>query len=554
MYKVTVWVGTLLVVPSMLSSCGGSGDSISTSSGDSTAMSVTSNVGNATIEKVFKPHVTQFGDSSVQQTAPATFRIDSPPVGFGLNSVFTWGDRPYVVTSVTSNNPLVVTVRDAQFDEVLSQLKVTGDITIDDANSSRMVVADASNSNQTPAVSISVIRSTTVKVGLCKMVDNDSTESGATTVSCTVNTQIQPGVSISGSVGIKGIKFSDVNLDKTGRGQSVSTFQATPYVTISGQISGKQNTTATLKGDILYARIRMPISLTLGFVSIGVPFYLSYSVPLYNSGISVTGSFPYTNGSFGYVGTLQVPTASVTTAAVFTAQLNDAFLGIKSGAELALTSTPTPLASAINVATGWPIKDDRLLAVGIFGTIGAYGSMSVNVTPPTTTACLKYALAPRVDTVVESSLFGDPIASLALTPLKILSGLQISGSTGCAGQVIINTVSCKPTSYAGGPAVDWQMSGTATGPVGSILSAAQGAYDQGQWSTTCTNWTAGKMPVLGGATSCQRSSTDPETTSWSSSNIGPPQGDYLFGVGYLQDSNGQLLSPITKTSVLPSCN
>ncbi|WP_180735628.1 hypothetical protein [Paraburkholderia sp. PGU19] len=575
MNKVSIRLFAAVCAIPLLYSCGGGGDSSGASATSSSAVTVTTAVGNATVQKTFQPNVTQFADNAIQQTGKTSFQISSPPSGFGVNSVFTWEDRPYVVTSITSTNPFAVTTRDAELGEVLSQIAVTGDITIDDANLARMVVADANNTNQTPSIINSSIRSTnksTVTLGKCKVVQNDASANGSTTVSCTANEIIQPGVVISGTVGIKDISFSSVNLNKGNQTQSLASFQATPYVTLSGGVSTGQNTAATLTGNLPFARIRVPIQFTLGFVSIGIPFYLSYGLPLYNAGVGVTGSFPYTNGAFSFVGSLETPTATISTTTAFTAQMNNAFIGIKSGAELALTSTPTPVASAISVAVGWPLTDDRILSVGVFGTLGEYGSLSVSEAPPATTACLQYSMSPRVDTVLEESLLGNPIVSLGSAPLKILPALQITGSTGCNNtQLVVSSATCTNTTatFNGitAPLVYVQQNGTATGPVGTYVFADQQDYQggvdglPGSLAIACSAWSPAVLPSGGhgtptyyiGMPTCQRAATDPETTSWSAFNYGPPQAAPTLPIirdAWLLDSSGQEILSTVVTAVM----
>ncbi|WP_250486263.1 Ig-like domain-containing protein [Caballeronia sp. GaOx3] len=431
------------VIFATLAGCGGDTGG---GGGGTTADNIeTTAVGNATVRKTYKPNVIRFPDSAaITATSPDVFQIATPPRGFTVSSVFTWMDRPYVVTSVkpvTGSAAIVVTTRDAGIDEVLSQLIVTGDLSMSDVDFTRLVVATPDDQNQlTATVNQAAAQHLSIPItrGPCTAKLEDVTQAASATLSCTVSKAVQSGFLISGTIGVKNISFQGIQLNLSSRQLVTKNAQATPFVTLAAELSGQsENKPGEIKDDILFAQARIPVPDTLGFVSVGVPFYLSYAVPLYNMGISVTANFPFSNGAFSFVGVLKDPTQSATTASVFTSQIKDAFIGIKSGVELALTSLPTPLASGISVAKGWPVHDDRLLAVGVFGTLGPYGSLLINIAPPKPVACFKWSLEPRLDTVVETTLSGDPIKALSSNaPLNLLPKYGIDGQSGCGNMTI----------------------------------------------------------------------------------------------------------------------
>lgn len=434
-----------LVAAIIFATLAGCGGEIGGGGGTTAGNVVTTKVGNATVQKTYKPNVIVFPDSAaITAISPGVFQIATPPQGFTVSSVFTWMDRPYVVTSVnpvSGNAAIVATTRDAGIDEVLSQLIVTGDLSMSDVDFMRLVVATPDNQNQpTAIVNQAAVQRATISVtrGPCTAKLADVTQGGSTTLSCTVSKAVQSGFLISGTIGVKDISFMGIQLNLSARQLVTRTVQATPFVTLAAELSGQsENKPGEIKDDILFAQARIPIPATLGFVSVGMPFYLSYAVPLYNMGVSVTANFPYSNGAFSFLGTLKNPTQSATTAPAFTSQIKDAFIGIKSGVELELTTLPTPLASAISFAKGWPTHDDRFLSVGVFGTLGPYGSLLINIAPPKPVACFKWSLEPRLDTVVEATLLSDPIKALSSSaPLNLLPKYGIDGQSGCGNMTI----------------------------------------------------------------------------------------------------------------------
>lgn len=550
----------IVLLALFMTACHGGGDG----GGDEPSRVTTTTVGNATVTKEFKPNVVIFSDAaSISEVTPGTFKISGPPQGFGVNSVFTWKDRPYVVKSVVAvtGDTMTVSTRDAEISEVLSRLTVSGDLTLDDADLARLAIVDESSTDIVPQVSgretVPVARKT-VKVGPCTGTTNDSSQNGSTTIVCTLlNRTVQSGLFvINGSVGIKDIRFSGISLSLSGV-ETVSNVQATPYVELSGQVTTSNARPGEVKGNLEVARMRVPIEATLGFVSIGVPVFLSYGVPLYNLGIRVTGAFPYVNGAFSFVGTLQTPTASVSTTGAVTSQINDAFLGIKSGVELSLTRYPTPVMSLLSGAVGWPLTDDRILSTGIYGTLGTYGSLSFQLTPPSTTACFKWKLGPRVDALVETSLLGDPISALSTTPLTLYPNSGISGETGCGPSIAITKASC--SFYAQGMGTRYyifRMTGTAQGPVGAVVQGisnpSSGIDPNHPLGTSCSAWSPYFLVGFGYSVCKRETEQQPETTEWSSYNV-ISSATSAYGFALLA-GNGQEYARASTSEPIPCTN
>lgn len=264
----------IAIVVGALTSCGGGG-------GVNNA--VTTTVGNATIQKTFQPNVVQFPDNAgITVISPGVLQVSAPPTGFGTNSVFTWMDHPYVVTSVkpvSGSAAIVITTRDAAINEVLSQLIVTGDISINDADLSRMIIVtpESQPTSMAGAAAVQHAATTAHTIGSCKGEIGDPSQGGGTTISCTVSEAIQdvPGFVMSTTLGVKDILFAGVRFNLQTGQQTISSTTFTPYISIAAQIEGEPNKPGEVKGDWFIAEIKEPIPTTLGLLSIGVPLYVS---------------------------------------------------------------------------------------------------------------------------------------------------------------------------------------------------------------------------------------------------------------------------------------
>lgn len=454
------WVSALVtgVMSLLLAACGGGVNSSNTTTNDDSNTETFTTQGGATIQMTFQPNVVRFPDTAAGITATGldTFAFNPAPPNLTVNSVFTWIERAYVVLSIQpgSNGAIVVNTRDAQFDEVFKQLTVTGDLTLDDADGSRMVVVDADNDVITPTASESaaaaVARAASTPPPSCKYTTKDPALGGETNVSCSYSRALSAGFVVTYSGGVKDIKFVGVNLNSAGSTISGTTYEFTPFFTIAAQLYGQNpNQAAEIKNDVLLFEERIPIPESFDFLSISVPFYFSYDLPLYNLGIAGSATFPYTNGAFNFAGALQTPFAEVTggfTGFGFTSKIDDAFEGGKTGVALVLSKWPTPLSSFVGNLR-WPFGDDSFLTLGVYGKLGFGGSLSYSVTPPVRTGCFKWNLSAESIGESKISLLADDLATFT-SAAEIYPGSTLDGQAGCNTGTL--TVAASPATIQAG--------------------------------------------------------------------------------------------------------
>ncbi|HEX7907796.1 MAG TPA: Ig-like domain-containing protein [Paraburkholderia sp.] len=530
-------VGCIIaIIVGALSSCGGGGDI----GGGGGATVVTTTVGNATIQKTFQPNVTQFPDSAaISVLSPGVLQVASPPPGFGANSIFTWMDHPYVVTSVTpvsGSSAIVVATRDAAINEVLSQLTVTGDISINDADLTRMIVVttDTQPAATPTAAATNAVQHATVTEnteGPCKIERGDPAQGGGTTASCTGTWPIPDvnGFVVTLTGGVKDLLFSGVRYNlKTGE-QTIANTTFTAYINFAAQISAEPNKPGEFKTDWPKAQIKAPLPGALAFLSVSFTLAGSYSLPLYNVGVGVNWDFPYANGAFSYGGfALQTFSQQAATTPAYTNKTDDAFAGVKAGAELALTSLPLPLASVFGVSADTPLFNGRILAAGVFDIIGPYGSLNLTVTPPN--ACFRWDMAPRAQALVETTILGDPIVSISGAPVVLVPGVEFKGEAGCGSASVL--VSANPTSIATGGSV--ALTANLTVPSGSPVPTGNVTFRDQSGAVLCSAVVMGSPGGAGcTATINTTASTDTITANYSGDpNYAPSSG--TTGISIIQ--------------------
>ncbi|WP_131799898.1 hypothetical protein [Paraburkholderia ginsengiterrae] len=393
----------------LLAACGGGGESKNSDPGKT----VTSAFGNAVVTKTLQPGVTDLsGNPNVTQNSSNAFTAAANIGNYDVGSVFIYNDRAYVITQIVgSQPPYTIGTRDAYFDEVISDIQVTGDFTLSDLDPSRAVIETSPDIGLTldsaaakSNVAISLPGDTKID---CK-IDNAASNAD---FNCS-GSQSSNSVGISGTLGIKNFHVK-VNIHKSAGQHLITILSAEPYFRGSiGILGGK----LIADQDFELFRPQFPVPYTLGFMVLNIPFSLFVSAPLVDATLNYEINLSDSNDNVTTSSTLTSAQGEVTsTSAEATATV---FFGFKLGLAVALERTPT---SFIPHAL-WPADESANIFASAgtmvkYGLAGTLGVKSLATSPPST--CFKYSLGPAAgaDLVLNFPTGTDSIKQIPLGTL-----------------------------------------------------------------------------------------------------------------------------------------
>ncbi|NMV40315.1 hypothetical protein [Ralstonia insidiosa] len=391
--------GFVLLVALIVSGCGGN-DSGDSGSGGATPASITTTVGNASVTKTFQPGVVQLDTGAAVAVDDTTLRVPAPPSSLRVGSVITWNDRAYVVVSTVPAQAggLQLTVRPAQFSEVLVDLSVTGDLDMSNLDISRMAIKSADGTSATPQSLANTptntpgatLRptSTPFTAGPCTGDIGDRKKGESSSASCAMKFNYAD-FQFAVNVGMRDAVFSGLNISFLNASFSVANLSVTPFVRATASLLDDQKQTINLsKDDIPLVYLQVPFEQTLGFLRVDMPARLDVSLPLFKFQAGAEVSFPYSNGSWTMNASIDTPVATLGTDTLFKYDASGHVYGVV-GAELVLGKTPVLVADYYAFQANSP---DRLLSAGAFFKGGWDGSLSVNVATLQSKPCFKWNL------------------------------------------------------------------------------------------------------------------------------------------------------------------
>lgn len=358
-----------------------------------------------TIDKTFKANVHLLIESSnISKVSDTEFRLKTLPSNFSIGSVFTFQDAAWKVNqiSVQPNGEQVVLVRPADFDEVLSDLKVDGTFTMSNIDISRMMTVSDSDVTALESTDVTFPRLDTKAHSTTKALINilPPKDSG---ISCTLtndaketyngfkcgfkrrldkNDLVDLSIDFKGDLAFKDVKVSIlssiVNQDKG--------FEFTPSLSFGLDFGSNKNSgsaPAQFRFPFGLFKVIFPIQATLGFNRIEFPVAADIKGPGLSFGVSLTGDFPYKNGWVTPIGKLKILNGATDTTPTATLSAPDNFFGIKAGVSLVQTFRPI---FKPDITFLFDTDKSVIASEGIFGKLGAKGDLSLTISP----ACFKW--------------------------------------------------------------------------------------------------------------------------------------------------------------------
>jgi hypothetical protein len=366
-------------------------------------MTVTVTDSGLVIEKIFKPSVYLFADNSnVTQTSDTQFEFGSLPPSFAAGSVFTFWDEPWVATAVTRNpnGTATATVRPANYDEVLSDLKIQGTVTLEHLDSGRLVVmkdpavqtADAGITT-TPQLASAGPRIDSLATRLlanrffqvssnCKFSFTPIGKPNG--LSCSFNRPTQADfISLHGSLGITDVKLNLNVFGTQNHADTATEFKATSGAGFDISSSAPGGNVVTLTKTIPLLRAVSPILYTLGFARLDVPIAGEFSLPALTLSVGFDGTLPYKNGFQVPTGKFNFLSANVDTQLQGVGfSFSNLFAGIKTGIVFVQTSLPLWRPTII-----FGEDDSNIIASeGVTSKLGAQFTLTGKLNP----LCLEY--------------------------------------------------------------------------------------------------------------------------------------------------------------------
>lgn len=427
-----------------LASCGGGDGGTTTSpltpvgsgqtNGGTTSSSVISSTqprvdtvktaGGATLERTFAPGVISFSDDS-QITAENAQTLNLRE-GSGLltqGSVFTWKNHAYVASSVTTrtDGTQTISVRDAQFNEVLNNLSVKGDISLMDIDPAKSSFALADDSSQASPKGV-VISEKAFTLGPCN--GRFGSEEPEQLLTCKQTFKFAQ-IALNVVAGIRSLKLSGVSLDVKKKEYITNNYSFVPFGSVDASVLGEDGATSKIEGDLAIGRAQLVLQNTFNFIQIQAPLAISYKLPLFRMGLGVEVSLLAQDGNLKLQDYLfKTPISTLGSDKLFAAGIADAFVGLKTGFEVVAVSVPTPVIPPL--AFGPRDEADRLGAVGAFVKMGGQGLLSAEVKNINSKPCLRYSLKPAVGISVAA-----PAAFLNGGITKALNSPILEGQSGC---------------------------------------------------------------------------------------------------------------------------
>lgn len=406
-----IFIANLMVA---IPGCGGKDHGTSVNPTPTEPQVVITTLGSARVEKTIQPGVFQFADNAeLTKLDDTSFKVANLPGGFQTGSVFTWRDRAFVATALSSaNGASIISFRLAEFSEVLSDLKIQGDLSAADLDQSSLnwdESAELSNSSPPAAQPEPSSQSTRLLAAAppnfaAKCEIKQETGGGLRdNVSCTVDRVFEDRIAYTGTLGVKKLRFNNVNFSVKENKIAVGTRSGTFYADSGVKIVGKTNQEQELKLDIPLVRVNAGIPQTLGFVHVEIPLGIDVAMPFFKFQVSASFEMPLDNPAAWKVA-VHTPVATTATDLTFKYEVSDAFVGAKAGVELVVGLPPLKTVQWLAEAKADP--KSRLLAAGAFYKAGYGGLLGLDAKPDG--YCFQYGLLPQSGYLFEvSAALGD---------------------------------------------------------------------------------------------------------------------------------------------------
>jgi hypothetical protein len=444
-----------LMLVLVLAGCGGKGGDdegpAPTGGSDPPTPVVTSvRVGDATISKTLQPGVVELAEGEAQSSGVTTLQVTPSRASLAAGNVITWKDRAYVVTGVApvTGGGAQLTVRDASYSEVLSDLTVSGDLDMSNIDTGQIQVAVDSGVSTASFIdtrSPPPIRTlaTTFKGQTCEGSIGERVKGETSEIKCAVFKRDETGAfEIRVDVGVRDLFARGVNVRPFAGEVSIDNFSVTPFLRVSASVLDDSKETKNIEKKFPIISISLPLTATYGLVSVSLPVSMEVVLPLFKFTVNGEGSIKYLNGSWTPEGSVDTPVASINTANVFKYDARGQVYGVI-GAELVASRFPRvrPL-----VDTFKETLPDRLAETGVYFKQGFEGGLSVNVEEINSAPCFSWSLQAKAGATAKTKFGSTTLAELAsLTNY----GPITSGSTGCEtlgpspGGFNLNTLACK---------------------------------------------------------------------------------------------------------------
>lgn len=425
-----------------IAACGGGGDGGSPKAIEPLVQ--IANVGDARIEKTILPGVIQFSAGDITQIDDTTLKIISPPNGFKNGSVFTWQDHAYVASAVNqSDGATVITVRQAEFAEVLSDIAIHGTLSMADIDPNSLTWEEspdlaastpASVQSTQAAVSPKLLATTSTSSKASCKVAGEADSAVKDDISCTFARTFQDAIAYTGTIGLKKMKFNSMNLHYKENTFSLGSISGSLYAETGVEVVNEKNEAQEIKLDIPLVRVHVAVPQTLGFVRAEIPMGINFGLPQFKLRASASVEIPLDSPS-SLTATIHTPVATTNTDLVVKYEASDAFAGPKVGIEL-VVGVP-PLQSVQWLSDAKENSEGRLLALGAFYKFGYGGLLSMDASAEG--YCFKYDLQAQSGYAFEAS---GQLGSLSTKAKWETIQNRLSAKGKIEGE---NGTSCQPT-------------------------------------------------------------------------------------------------------------
>ncbi|WP_227458680.1 hypothetical protein [Cupriavidus pauculus] len=460
-------------------------------------------------------------DNALSAVDGTTLSALSLPAGVAIGSVFTWKDRPYVVTEILRGHDSTrLVVRPAEFSEVLDDLTVQGDLDMTSIDASRIGIVVSNDSSASLSTTNDLRQPTTVRyvIGPCTA-NVGSTPGEASDATCLVSVDYSD-FRFTLNVGIRNALFSKTKVSATASNLGYEAMSVTPFVRATASLlTDKKQPVSLAKDNIPVVYLQIPFYSTLGFLRIDMPVRLDVALPIFKFEAGSEVTFPYSNGVWSMTASIDTPVASIATDTLFKYESVGHIYGVV-GADLVLGRLPVLKPAAYTFEANSP---DRLLSMGAFFKGGWEGTLSAEVADLNARPCFRWALQGKGGVASDVRVLNNPIEALSRVAMQPF-GIPVAGQSGCdegaTPEVTITKATCVKGTNGANNYLVVELEGTASGPEGSQVLGANFEIGSNRpifqyQSLTCSTWDHADTSMLNDPSVCQRKPGQPLTTAWS---------------------------------------